>query len=284
MTAFIARPASRDYSNSRTNIHDASLSSRTSRDYSHDPSLSKRTSRDYTSSRRVSRDYVHDNSPSNISLTPKKVSDISSTAARSSSDEKADNQIAIPLSNFDDEAGYYDLLPPENELFNTHSLEARSELLFSRQHLEVIFGDPPLLLRFTSFLSKYRQESLTVLMYYLDSLKALKAIGYSNAIAEALEPIQGYGFTSTPPIATVSSILEEKANKAFGVLVQEDLPAYITHIYVLAVSSTLLDRVTEKIGFHYQNLAGGLAETYCLSDPSRADNPIVFTSEGIAQT
>ena len=164
---------------------------------------------------------------------------------------------------------------------SVYSIETGSHLLFSQQHLEVILTDPSLLLKFTNFLSKHRSTSVPILMYYLDALKALKAISYSNAIAEALEPIHGFEFTAMPPTPTVSSVLEEKTQQALGVLLQDDLPAYITHVYVHAVSSTLLDRVTEKIGFHYQNIAGGLAETYCLSDPSRPDNPLVFASEGI---
>ena len=230
-----------------------------------------------------SREFVHQ-SPATLPLTTVTyTSEANGTLKQPLQETKVVDQVPASPPQLEDDPADYDLAPGEDD-HDTLSIEAGSQLLFSRQHLEIIFAEPSLLLKFTKFLNQYRPNSLPVLMYYLDGLKALKAISYSNAIAEALEPIQGLAFSSSPLKPTVSSILEQKANRAFDVLVKDDLPAYITHVYVHMVSSTLLDRVTEKIGFHYQNIAGGLAETYCLSDPSRPDNPIVFASEGITWT
>lgn len=181
----------------------------------------------------------------------------------------------------EDEATSYDLAPPLDEGEKLHTMETLSEILFSRQHLQTIFADPSLLLRFTAFLSAYRPRSVPILMYYLDAMKALKAINYANALAEALEPIAGYEFTILPAKTTMNSVLEDKADQAFTVLVQEDLPAYITHLFVQVTHSSVVGRITGTTAPRPQEASDGLAEIFCLSDPSRPDNPIVFASEGV---
>ena len=181
----------------------------------------------------------------------------------------------------DDDPRSFDLVAPaETTQKARFSLETRSQELFSREHLKIIFADPPTLLRFTAFLSTTRPQSVPILIYYLDALKALKAINYANAVAEALTPIEGYAFTTVSASATVNTILEDKANQAFDVLVKEDLPAYVTHMYIQIVSLSITRRVTGTLASHLREASEGLAEVFCLTDPSRSDNPIVFASEG----
>ncbi|MCJ1466067.1 hypothetical protein MMC07_004686 [Pseudocyphellaria aurata] len=183
-----------------------------------------------------------------------------------------------------DLVGSFDLVAAAEEGHHTFSLEMRSEQLFSREHLEVLFSDPSLLLRFTAFLSTHRPQSVPILIYYLDALKALKAIKYANAIAEALSPISGYEFTNDPAKATANRALEEKAAQAFDVLVRDDLPAYITQLYIQIVSLSISRRITGTLAPHLREASEGLAEVFCLTDPSRPDNPIVFTSEEFHRT
>lgn len=180
----------------------------------------------------------------------------------------------------EDDPKSWDLLEPEQFNQKTFSLEARSEQLFSKNHLAAIFKDTPSLLRFTSFLSVARPQSLPVLIYYLDALKALRAINYANAVAEALEPIPGLEFTDTPARPTVNGVLEEKASLAFDVLVRDDLPAFITHIFTQVVSVSISKRITGNLPPLLREASEGLAEVFCLTDPSRKDNPIIFASEG----
>lgn len=181
----------------------------------------------------------------------------------------------------EDDPHSFDLVPApiENEraLF---SLENRSDQLFSKEHLHAIFADTASLLRFTSFLSTYRPNSLPKLVYYLDALKALRAINYANAVAEALEPIDGLNFTETRARSTVNASLEEKANQAFDILVRDDLPAFITHVFVQVASASISKRVTGNLPPMLREASEGLAEVFCLTDPSRTDNPIIFASEG----
>jgi hypothetical protein len=197
-------------------------------------------------------------------------------------------QIKGPLEDLDEleplegeDPHSFDLVqPPPADQEQVFSLEARSQLLFSRDHLEVIFSEPTFLIPFTAFLSNSRPQSVPTLVYYLDALKAMKAIAYANAVAEVLAPIQDLEFTNHPVPPSTNSILEEKASKAFQALVDEDLPAYITHQYIKIVSVNLTRRVMGTLPPHLRETSEGLAEVFCLTDPSRADNPIIFASEG----
>ncbi|TGO60473.1 hypothetical protein BCON_0035g00490 [Botryotinia convoluta] len=195
-----------------------------------------------------------------------------------------DGEVLEPLNEEDIDPGSFDLVAATETGGKRYSLETRSEQLFSTEHLRIIFNDPSLLLRFTSFLGAHRPSSIPILIYYLDAVKALKAISYSNAIAEALEPIPGFDFTATAASKTMSAALEEKATKAFDVLVREDLPAYITWTYIQTVSISIQRRITGTLPAHLREASEGLAEVFCLTDPSRPDNPIVFASEEFHRT
>lgn len=187
----------------------------------------------------------------------------------------------------EDDPASWDLVGPpqqEEEPSGMYGLERQAEKLFSADHLSMIFEDPRLLLRFTGFLNNHRPKSIPILIYYLDALKALRAINYANAIAEALEPIKGQNFTEQGAKLTNNAMLEEKANRAFDVLVQDDLPAYIAHTWIQVVSISIQRRITGTLAPHLREASEGLAEVFCLSDPSRTDNPIVFASEEFSRT
>lgn len=184
-----------------------------------------------------------------------------------------------PVDDYD--PGSFDLVaPPTQYESGVFSLEKRSEQLFSREHLQIIFAEPSYLLKFSSFLSKARPQSVAVLIYYLDALKALKAISYANAIAEALEPLSGQEFTNVESKPTINQALELKAASAFDAMVREDLPAFVTSIYIKVVTESISRRITGTLAPHLREASEGLAEVFCLTDPSRPDNPIVFASEG----
>lgn len=168
----------------------------------------------------------------------------------------------------------------ENATESIAPLEKRSELLFCREHLQLILADSTLSLNFTDFLRTYRPDSVPILAYYLDAVKAMKTIRYAEAIIKGLEPIPGHAFTSETTSATMAWVMEDKADRALDVLVKDDLPAFIAYVYVRTVDVALVDRVTGNEDAGSGGIADGLAEVFVLSDPSRPDNPIVFTSEG----
>jgi hypothetical protein len=185
-----------------------------------------------------------------------------------------------PLAEDELDPDSFDLVAPPEPGYKSYSLETRSEQLFSSEHLKIIFADPSLLLRFTGFLGAHRPNSVPLLIYYLDAVKALKAIAYANAIAEALDPIPGCDFSISTAKHTMNEDLEQKANQAFDAMVSSDLPPYIAHIYSQTVSLSITRRISGTLPAHLREASEGLAEVFCLTDPSRPDNPIVFASEG----
>ena len=173
----------------------------------------------------------------------------------------------------------FDLAAPLEDGNKLESLEVVSDLLFSRVHLKTIFADPSSLLKFTSFLSAYRPQSISRLIYYLDATKALKAISFANATINGLVSLADQGLTAITT-KTMNSELELKAEKAFNLIVEKDLPAYTTQLYLQVVKSNM---ARSFVGSQYPSSPDGpdgFAEVFCLTDPSRPDNPILFASEG----
>lgn len=193
--------------------------------------------------------------------------------------DNSDAQELEPL--IEDDPRSWDLVEPWDESTpkGMYALEQRSEQMFSSEHLRTIFNDPKLLLKFTGFLNSNRPKSIAILIYYLDALKAIRAIEYANAIAEALDPIRGHEFTHQVAQPTKNTELQEKADAAFDILAREDLPAFISHTWVQVVSISIQRRITGTLAPHLREASEGLAEVFCLTDPGRTDNPIVFASE-----
>jgi hypothetical protein len=194
------------------------------------------------------------------------------------------NDILQPLAVEDIDPASFDLVAPPKQGKLQYSLETRSEELFSAEHLRVIFSDPALLLKFTAFLSAYRPRSVPILTYYLNAIKALKAISYSNALIRALDPIPGYDVTTKKIDPTINASLEERAISAFNDMVRDDLPAYITYLYIQVATISIERKITGTLASHLRDASEGLAEVFCLTDPSRPGNPIVFASKEFHQT
>jgi hypothetical protein len=184
----------------------------------------------------------------------------------------------------EDDPDSFDLVAPPPRNSRGFSVERRAEDLFSHSHLEEIFADPSSMLKFTQFLSNHRPDAIPLLIYYLDALKSLKAIKYANAIAEALSPIPQLEFTEKTVDLTVNSSLERRAQEALDALVTEALPAFISYVFIQVVNVSLHHRVTGTMPAHLREASEGLAEVFCLTDPSREGNPIVFTSEEFHRT
>ncbi|KAL9597276.1 MAG: hypothetical protein Q9219_005257 [cf. Caloplaca sp. 3 TL-2023] len=148
----------------------------------------------------------------------------------------------------------------------TVSLETRSELLFSRQHLELIFADKELSARFGTFLRTYRPDSVPILGYYLDTIKALRTLQYAEAVVKNLERIPGLEFTSESKGVTMTWVLEDKADRSLDILAKNDLPAFIAYLYVCIVDLALVERVTGKADAEGSDVAIGLAEVFTISE------------------
>lgn len=261
--------------NDRDRSRSPSLSNRDKR---RSVALSARPARDWSDRRQENDEYDDMNGHRIRDSTP----DLPPLQARSNLDI-AEAETYKPVA-FDDDPTSYDLVGPgemEEAQKKSWNLEKQSQALFSKEHLQVIFGDPGSLLKFTSFLGLHRPQSVPILVHYLDSLKALRALHYANAILEGLDEVPGLDFTTSAVEPTQNAALLKRATDAFDYLVREELPAYITHEYIRIVSASITARISGMLAPHLREASEGLAEVFCLTDPSRPDNPIVFASEGM---
>ncbi|KAK5660109.1 hypothetical protein OQA88_13578 [Cercophora sp. LCS_1] len=184
-----------------------------------------------------------------------------------------------PLNEENVEPGSFDLLAPSTSHGGLYPLERLAEQLLSKQHLEGIFSDPLLLKEFSAFIRTFRPDSAPLLGYYFDSIKALKAIAYANSVIGTLKPLDGMEFSRRPGVLTRNKALKEKADLAFQALVDEELPAFITQTWIRMASRSIEKRITGTLSPHLRQMSEGLAEVFCLTDPKREDNPVIFASE-----
>jgi hypothetical protein len=175
------------------------------------------------------------------------------------------------------ELSAYDLAPPPPTVSDTNA-EYLSERLFSADHLSVILKDPMHFHQFRNFLNQYRPQSIPTLVQYLDSHKALTAIRYANNIADQITTQSRNPSKSGAAVVDVK--FETFSKRSLEELVNDALPAYITYRMVNVVTECLVKEITGNNTPLMRDLVQGLAEVYCLSDPSLPDNPIVFASEG----
>ena len=185
-----------------------------------------------------------------------------------------------PLLPMADPGQNFDLRPPPPNK-PVKFLDTLSEQLFSAEHLETILRDPAFFLRFTAFLNRYRPHAAPVLVRYLETQKAMKAVEYANAVAQAIRPLSGDPTERTPCLAaSIDPRFEARAKQSLESLVHDALPMYVTHALVKVVTESMVREITGTTMPVMRELVGGLAEVFCLSDPSLPDNPIVYASEG----
>ncbi|KAF3000126.1 hypothetical protein E8E13_004629 [Curvularia kusanoi] len=175
----------------------------------------------------------------------------------------------------------YDLRPPPPTNTDRRA-EIIAERLFSVEHLDVILKDTAQLQRFTTFLMRYRAKCVPTLVRYLDSQKALMAIQYANALADQIT--QQPSWPSKVTAATMDPQFEQLSQRTLDELVAEALPAYITFTIVDVVTELLNKEIVGKNTPVMRELVHGLAEVYCLSDPTQEGNPIVFASDEFYNT
>ncbi|KAI1133905.1 hypothetical protein F5Y05DRAFT_253637 [Hypoxylon sp. FL0543] len=185
-----------------------------------------------------------------------------------------------PLTEDEVDPASFNLVSPCDGSITQYSLETRSEMLFSKEHLEIISDDPRLLEKFTNFLYAFRPKSAPLLVYYVDARKALRAIKYANAVTQSLVPVKGLELGEGEVSIVTNGSLLQKANRALEILAREDLPAYLTHTWIQTMRIIAKKQIMGTLPDSLKDLPEGLGEAFCLTDPSRTDNPIVFASKG----
>ncbi|KAK4507193.1 hypothetical protein PRZ48_000928 [Zasmidium cellare] len=185
---------------------------------------------------------------------------------------------ALDSGRESDDQDSYNLKPPPPPSVNQNQngLEELATRFLSAEHLDVILADYALALRFTRFLDQYRPHHTDALKQYAQARKAIAAVEYANAIARQLQTQPG-----RRPIAaaTLDQQFEARSKQTVESLVEEALPAYLTHRLVSLVTDTLVKEITGNSAPIMHELIPSLAEVYCISDPSMPDNPIVYASE-----
>lgn len=177
----------------------------------------------------------------------------------------------------------FDLRPPAPRA-RLPSLEVTAELLFSSGHLDTILHDPQLISRFTAFLNRYRPDYQPLILRYLETQKAIRAVEYANAVAAGATTSTGADVNDdqqTVPgaAAQLDKAFEQASTAAFSALVGHALPLYITYRLVKLASECLINEVSGKQSEIMQSLVGGLSEVFCITDPNLPDNPIIYASE-----
>lgn len=181
-----------------------------------------------------------------------------------------------PTSRIDEHAEY-DLKPPAPSVSH-NNVETLAARFFSNDHLNVILRDASLSARFTKFVSQYRPHSVASLNSYFETQKAVVAIEYANAIARRIQPQPGNAPHTAA--AAIDERFKEHVQTSVEDLIDDALPAYITHRLVHLVTDTLVKEITGNSAPLMREMIPSLAEVYCVTDPSTPDNPIVYASEG----
>ncbi|QKX63302.1 uncharacterized protein TRUGW13939_10471 [Talaromyces rugulosus] len=189
-----------------------------------------------------------------------------------------------PIKEEDHPASFDLIAPIQESEAPLHSLEKQADLLFSTRHMLAILSNPQHLFKFREFLAAERSDSLEILMYYLSACKALKAIEYSNAVSQLLTNLSEIESSDQEIPATKNNKLEQQAENALNALVKDELPAFITFNCVSLVSNVVEQRVKGTLPAKFEGTSDALAEVFCLTDPSRRDNPIIFASEEFHRT
>lgn len=171
----------------------------------------------------------------------------------------------------------FDLRPPPPRL-KPPSVESVAELLFSARHLNVLVYKPQYLAAFTTFIRRYRPQYHDVLVGYLESQKAIKAVEYANAVAQSVTS-EATAVTRPIQVAMLDRAFEEWNRSCFHTLVDTALPMYITYNLVKVVTECLVNEITGRQTPLMRDLVGGLSEVFCLTDPNQEDNPIIYASE-----
>ena len=188
----------------------------------------------------------------------------------------------VPKRYSEGEQNSFDLKPPPPNS-KVRNIDTLSEQLFSGEHLHVILKDPSFFLRFTAFLNRYKPHSAPVLVRYLEAQKAAKAVEYANALAETIKPAPGE-HSSPCPAASLDPRFEAHSRRAFDSLVNEALPSYVTNSLTKVVTESMVREITGSGIPVFRELVGGMAEVFCLADPSIKDCPIVYASEEFYRT
>lgn len=140
-----------------------------------------------------------------------------------------------------DEDSYNLKPPPPKDRSLQNDLEALSDRFFSADHVDLILKDYALASRFKTFLESYVPHHVATLRQYAELKKAIAALEFANAVANRIQSPMGH-----PPFAAanIDERFEAQAKQTARNVVEEALPAYLTHRLVALVTDTLVKEIT----------------------------------------
>jgi hypothetical protein len=122
----------------------------------------------------------------------------------------------------------YDLRPPTLPKRYSLGIENTVDILYGEQHLQNILKDKKLRHEFVTFLAQRLPSQMVHMVRLSENEKAIAAITYANAIAQAQRPMTG---SQQPAVAAIiSDQFVQDGQRTFGMLLAEGLPAYIAHV------------------------------------------------------
>ncbi|CAI7623253.1 unnamed protein product [Penicillium glandicola] len=197
------------------------------------------------------------------------------------------NEGAPEFNPVSDENGSYDLIAPyDGGDLPLYKLERIADIMFSSEHMLTILKTARYLAQFRDFLLEERPRSISTLTYYLNACKALKAIQYANALVRLSVDVPPPAVRTDEEAAgvTMNKVLERRVLDGLLTLTAEELPAFITSRCITITSKIVEQRVRGTLPMKFRGSSNALAEVFCLTDPSRPDNPIIFASEEFHKT
>ena len=153
---------------------------------------------------------------------------------------------AAPPAQSADDTDDFDLRPQPRKK-KPASIDLLSESLFSGGHLDTILHDSQLFTRFTTFLNRYRPSIAPILIRYLETQKAIKAVEYANAVAASVAPLPSDTDSKKDMTAAhVNTSFQEMRQDAFQQLLSEALPAYVTYSLIKVVTEIMVNEITGR--------------------------------------
>lgn len=154
--------------------------------------------------------------------------------------------------------------------------------IFSREHLITVLEHQDSLTRFARYVvSRQDDVARKLLVRYLQSQTAIKAVAYANAVSATIENVPGDRTADIPCVAAQLDIrFEQRSKRAFDLLLTNVMSEYIT--------SRVLDVAKKRLEVHSCHSPSesspteysGIAGAFCITDPSETDNPVIYASEG----
>jgi PAS domain S-box-containing protein len=198
---------------------------------------------------------------------------VANTSQHTENNQKPPSSQERELKLSGSESEDYDLgSAPPNPKSNSISVEELFGLLYSEGYLDTLTNDPRLLANFTSFLAKYKPSVAPLVLRYLETQKVIKVINYANAVASS------FSSENFSPAAEVSTSFKSSSDFIFQTFLNDALPAWITYSLTRTASLCLTAEITNTSTSLTQDLVKGLSEIFCLTDPTKPDNPIIYAS------